>query len=153
MNLHANFLFYTVFNFYVWIFSNDMDFSEPSFVTKIPNFRSSKGPNKKCFLIRELQMRKLFHWHYVFTPIWYLEQEPKWALPKSFARCDEIMRRDEIRWFDGTHITREILCTYDLYSPVHNVLDACISIMWGSGRGLGPWIPDFFGPCEMGTSP
>jgi hypothetical protein len=28
------------------------------------------------------------------------------------------------------------LCTYDLYSPVHNVLDACISITWGSGRGL-----------------
>ncbi len=32
------------------------------------------------------------------------------------------------------------LCTYDLYSPVHNVLDACIitSITWASGRGLGP---------------
>jgi hypothetical protein len=44
------------------------------------------------------------------------------------------------------------LCTYDLYRPVHNVLDACISIMWGSGRGLGPGIPEFFGPCEMETS-
>ena len=87
---------------YVWILSNDLDFSEPNFVTKIPNFRSSKGPNKKCFLIRELQMRKLFHWHYIFTQIWYLEQEPKWARPKIYARCDEIMRRDEIRWFDGT---------------------------------------------------
>jgi hypothetical protein len=31
------------------------------------------------------------------------------------------------------------LCTYDLYSPVHNVLDACISITRASGRG-------FFGP-------
>ncbi len=30
--------------------------------------------------------------------------------------------------------------TYDLYSPVHNVLDACISITWASGRGLGPGI-------------
>ncbi len=87
---------------YVWILSNDLDFSEPNFITKIPNFRSSKGPNKKCFLIREFQMRKLFHWHYVFTQIWYLEQETKWALPKIFARCDEIMRRDGIRWFDGT---------------------------------------------------
>ncbi len=44
------------------------------------------------------------------------------------------------------------LCTYDLYSPVHNVLDVCISITWGSGRGLGPGIPEFFGHCEMGTS-
>ncbi len=81
-----------------WSISLDSTFN---FVTKIPNFRSSKGPNKKCFLIIELQMRKLFHWHYVFTQIWYLEQESKWALPKSFASCDEIMRRDEIRWFDG----------------------------------------------------
>jgi hypothetical protein len=30
------------------------------------------------------------------------------------------------------------LCTYDLYSPVLNVLDACISITRASGRGLGP---------------
>jgi hypothetical protein len=22
---------------------------------------------------------------------------------------------------------------------VHNVLDACISITWGSGKGVGPW--------------
>jgi hypothetical protein len=44
------------------------------------------------------------------------------------------------------------LCTYDLYSPEHDVLDACISITWGIGRGLGPGIPKFFGPCEMGTS-
>jgi hypothetical protein len=73
-----------------------MDFSKPNFVTTIPNFRSSKGPNKKCFLVRELQMRKLFHWYYVFTLTWYLEQEPKWALPKILARCAEIMRRDEI---------------------------------------------------------
>jgi hypothetical protein len=44
------------------------------------------------------------------------------------------------------------LCTCDLYSPVHNVLEACIYITWGSWRGLGPGIPEFFGPCEMGTS-
>jgi hypothetical protein len=54
---------------YVRILSNDLDFSEPNFVTKIPNFRFTEGPNKKCFFIRELQMRKLFHWHYVFTQI------------------------------------------------------------------------------------
>ncbi len=85
---------------YVWILSYDLDFAEPNFITKMPNFRSSEGPKKKCFHIRELQMRKLFNWHYVFTHIWYLEKEPKWALPKIYARCDEIMRRDEIRWFD-----------------------------------------------------
>jgi hypothetical protein len=36
------------------------------------------------------------------------------------------------------------LCTYDLYSPVHNVLDACISITRVSGRGLGPGIRVFW---------
>jgi hypothetical protein len=35
---------------------------------------------------------------------------------------------------------------YDLYSPVHNVLGACISITKASGRGLGPGIRDFFYP-------
>jgi hypothetical protein len=44
------------------------------------------------------------------------------------------------------------LCTCDLYTPVHNVLEAWIYIMWGSWRGLGPGIPEFFGPCEMATS-
>ncbi len=70
---------------YVWILSNDLDFSEPNFVTKIPYFRSSKGPNKTCFLIRELQMRKIFHWHYVLTLIWYLEHEPKVGSSKNFC--------------------------------------------------------------------
>ncbi len=28
---------------------------------------------------------------------------------------------------------------------MHNVLDACISITSGSGRGLGPGIPEFLG--------
>jgi hypothetical protein len=31
-----------------------------------------------------------------------------------------------------------VLCPYDVYIPVHNVLDACISITRESGRGLGP---------------
>jgi|688.fasta_scaffold290072_1 hypothetical protein len=38
------------------------------------------------------------------------------------------------------------LCTYDLYSPGHNVLDAWISIIWASGRGLGPRNLEFFWP-------
>ena len=44
------------------------------------------------------------------------------------------------------------LCTCDLYTPVHNVLEAWIYITWGSWRGLGPRIPEFFGPCEMTSS-
>ncbi len=39
-----------------------------------------------------------------------------------------------------------------VYSLVRNVLDACISITWGSGSGLGPGIREFFGPCEMALS-
>ncbi len=35
------------------------------------------------------------------------------------------------------------LCTYILYSPAHNVLDACISIT-ASWRGLGPGIREFW---------
>ncbi len=38
------------------------------------------------------------------------------------------------------------LYTYDLYSPVHNVLDACISITRGSGRGLA--FESFLGPVK-----
>ncbi len=44
------------------------------------------------------------------------------------------------------------LCTYDLYSPVHNVLDTCISITRASGTGSGPGNLEFFGPCEMASS-
>ncbi len=47
------------------------------------------------------------------------------------------------------HFDINYLCTYDLYSPVQNVLDACVSITMGSGRGLGPGILEFFGPCEI----
>jgi hypothetical protein len=41
--------------------------------------------------------------------------------------------------------------TYDLYSPVHNVLDACISILGEVGGG---WALEFesFGPYEMASS-
>jgi hypothetical protein len=70
---------------YVWVLSNDLDFSEPNFFTKIQNFRYSKGPNKTCFLIIELQIRKIFHWHYVLTQIWYLEEKPKMGSSKNFC--------------------------------------------------------------------
>jgi hypothetical protein len=44
------------------------------------------------------------------------------------------------------------LCTCDLYTPVHNALEAWIYITWGSWRGLDPGIPEFFGPGEMASS-
>jgi hypothetical protein len=39
-----------------------------------------------------------------------------------------------------------ILHTYDLCSPMHNALDACISITRASARGLGPGNLEFLGP-------
>jgi hypothetical protein len=39
------------------------------------------------------------------------------------------------------------LYTYDLYSPLHNVLDVCLSITRASGRGLDLGKREFFGPC------
>jgi hypothetical protein len=41
------------------------------------------------------------------------------------------------------------LCTYDLYSPVHNILDTRISITWASGRG---WALEFKGPKKLSNS-
>ncbi len=53
-------------------------------------------------------------------------------------------------WWDVGQIN--YLYTYDLYSPMHNVLDACISITRASGRGLGPGIRKFFGPVKWHES-
>jgi hypothetical protein len=49
--------------------------------------------------------------------------------------------------------TQNHLCTYDLYIPVHNVLNACISITWGSRRGLGPEILEFSSSLWICTHP
>jgi hypothetical protein len=40
------------------------------------------------------------------------------------------------------------LCTYDLYSPMHNVLDACITITRGSGGGWALEFSSFLGPVK-----
>ncbi len=64
----------------------------------------------------------------------------------------EIESSLRLRLQDGGSGYFNYLCTYDLYSPVHNVLDSCISIPRGIGRGLGPGILEFFGPCEMALS-
>ncbi len=44
------------------------------------------------------------------------------------------------------------LCTYDLYGPVRNAIDADRVHYEGNGRGLGPGNWDYFGPCEMASS-
>jgi hypothetical protein len=43
-------------------------------------------------------------------------------------------------------IKQPTICTYDLYSSMHNVLDAWISSTWASGRGLGRVNCESFGP-------
>jgi hypothetical protein len=64
------------------------------------------------------------------------------------SRCTTGVIKTGGKWKKSS-IRNNYLCTYDLYSPVHNVLDACISITRGSGRGLGPGARDFLGPMEM----
>jgi hypothetical protein len=46
------------------------------------------------------------------------------------------------------YIRYNYLCTYDLYSPVHNVLDACISITRASGGGWALEFENFLGPVK-----
>jgi hypothetical protein len=46
--------------------------------------------------------------------------------------------------FPHNHEEYSYLCIYDFYCPVHNVLDACISITRASGRGWGPGNLEFF---------
>ncbi len=73
----------------------------------------------------------------------YCKEKPIYVLPeKETAPASVPISTFMFLW--GIYIN--YLCTCDLYSPVHNVLDGCTYIMWGSGRGLGPGIPEFFGP-------
>ncbi len=65
------------------------------------------------------------------------------ALPPSFSHQLIILHQG------ASSYNINYLCTCDLYTPVHNVLEAWIYITWGSWRGLGPGIPEFFGPCDM----
>ncbi len=75
--------------------------------------------------------------------------EPFYENLEAESPCAEAVRHE---WDISNAGRYNYLCTGDLYSPMHNVLDACIYIKWVSGRGFGPGIPEFFGPCEMGTS-
>ncbi len=111
---------------YVWILSNDLDISEPNFVTKIPNFRSSKGPKKKCFLIRELQMRNYFIGIMFLHKFDIINRNLNGLFQKVLPRCDEIMRRDEIRWFDGIQygtVDSQVFITID-WSHMRNTVTA-----------------------------
>jgi hypothetical protein len=45
------------------------------------------------------------------------------------------------------------LCTCDLYTPVHNVLEAWIYITWGSWRGWALEFTSFLGPVKNGIEP
>ncbi len=63
---------------------------------------------------------------------------------KTYISCDSESFRETCNNY---------LCTYDLYSPVHNVLDAFISITRASGRGLGPGIREFFWAPWNGIEP
>ncbi len=84
-----------------WILSNHLDFSNCNFVLKLLNPGSPKLPTINCFPMRELWFRKLFHWQFVFTKIWYNQKQPNKARPKILSCCDEIMHRDEITGLDG----------------------------------------------------
>ncbi len=63
------------------------------------------------------------------------------GLPGSQPMCKAV----HITWHGAQN---NYLCTYDFYSPVHNVLDACISITRASGRGWALEFERFLGPVK-----
>jgi hypothetical protein len=66
-------------------------------------------------------------------PVTAAHQQSTNKQPQAFQRANLIREGRKIEVFHYNY-----LCTYDLYSPMHNVLDACIAITRASGRGLGP---------------
>ncbi len=68
---------------------------------------------------------------------------------RSSPRCP---RRTSGRLWNPWLVFSNYLCICNLYSSVHDVLDACISITRASGRGLGPWIREFFGPSRQASA-
>jgi hypothetical protein len=57
------------------------------------------------------------------------------ALTSIFLRLQKVLGMGGFHRFPASRFN--YLCTYDLYSPVLNVLDACISIR-GEVGGVGP---------------
>ncbi len=113
-----------------WILSNHLDFSKCNFVTKLPNPESLKLPTINCFPMSELWLRKLFHWQFVFTKIWYNQKQPTKARPKIWSCCDEIMLRDEITGLDG------------IYVRLHIISPALTGGYTGKAKScIGAWVP------------
>ncbi len=76
-----------------------------------------------------------------------------WRVPASCASYTCLGNNEKLRTDPGDFSdlwANKYLSTYNLYGPVCNVLDACISITRGSERGLGPGILEFLSPvkCE-----
>ncbi len=80
-------------------------------------------------------------------PVTAAHQQATNKQPQAFQRANLIREGRKIEVFHFNY-----LCTYDLYSPVYNVLDLCISITRATGRELGPGNREFFGPCELASS-
>ena len=71
--------------------------------------------------------------------------EGDFITPELFAILGQKLVHEKRAWI---YTDNNYLCTCDLYSPVHNVLDACIYITWETRRGLGAGIPEFLGPVK-----
>ncbi len=74
---------------------------------------------------------------------------------REFERLEKKPSTLSTLWFKDSHKMRDgqnDLIT--IYAPVIYTRPCImlIYITWGSWRGLGPGIPEFFGPCEMASS-
>jgi hypothetical protein len=79
--------------------------------------------------MRELWLRKLFHWQFVFTKIWYNQKQANKAQPKIWSCCDEIMLRDEITGFDGTlQALYFAMLRYSFYFSLRYVMVLCVMV-------------------------
>ncbi len=70
----------------------------------------------------------------------------------AVRECQPVLYSPYQDWFSALEYSISYLCTYDLYSPVHNVLDACITA-YPSGGGGGPWKSRVFLALWNGIEP
>ncbi len=76
-----------------------------------------------------------------------------YPLVSTLLCCDATLKCSSTVRFSSTPsvhktVNFNYLCTFDLYSPVHNVLDACKYITRGSGRGWTLEFSSFLGPVK-----
>jgi hypothetical protein len=86
----------------------------------------------------------LYHWY----PVLSVKQHPQILL--LIINCTETLKGTSTSMPGCQRLSamcdeHSYLCTYDLYSTVHNILDACIFITRASGR-VGPWKFSLLGP-------